>query len=274
MPEKAEAPKKAEVHEKAEVSEAPGEAEAAPVSWRESIEDPQLRRFASRYTGPADLAKSALDFRQKLSSIVGVPGDGAGTQERESYRKAVGIPESPGGYDVALPDGVDLDAEGQDRVERFLGAVHSAEATSKMVRAALDWYFTEAADFVAADERKTKAEADALMATLRKEWGADYDANLEIAKRAADSFAGTDILVRLERETGDAKLIKMFAEICRRMGEDSIGPSLGDDRRQTLEEERDSLMKTPDYWRNEATQRRVREISVRLHGTRPVGQVA
>ena len=33
-----------------------------------------------------------------------------------------------------------------------------------------------------------------------------------------------------------------------------------------LEKERDDLMRSQDYWRNEETQRRVREIFVRLNG--------
>ena len=83
------------------------------TDWRAGIADERLRRYADTYASPADLAKAALDLRQKLSNAVTVPGKGASEEEHATFRKRLGIPDTPDGYEVEIPEGIEMSAAGQ-----------------------------------------------------------------------------------------------------------------------------------------------------------------
>lgn len=66
-------------------------------------------------------------------------------------------------------------------------------------------------------------------------------------------------------------MIRTFAAIGRQMGEDGTLIAMPDGRRQSLEEEADTLQAAPDYWSDAKKQKRVAEIMTQVHGTKAVG---
>jgi hypothetical protein len=106
---------------------------------------------------------------------------------------------------------------------------------------------------------------------LREEWGADFEANLALAREAAGAVAD-DALVELLDESGlgnDPRIIRAAARIGRLLqaGQGHRGGSPSADERDALEENLDELSRRPDYW-TDRVQRRVRQIHLALHGDR------
>lgn len=107
---------------------------------------------------------------------------------------------------------------------------------------------------------------------LRREWGADFARNLELARRAAAAVADDGLIAALE-EAGlgdDPRIVRAAAAIGRLLERADHGGDAPDGpARQALEQELDRLVARPDYW-SDPVQRRVRRIFLDLHGSRPL----
>lgn len=141
-----------------------------PEDWREKLAehlsagdkkvyDKELRRL-QRINEPTGLygMYRELDNRLNGGGLIKVPAKDAKPEEVEAYRKALGVPEKPDDYltDLTLSNGAVIGEADKPRVDAVLGAMHKAGATPDVVKAALDWYYTEqeqaAADLDEADD--------------------------------------------------------------------------------------------------------------------------
>lgn len=211
-----------------------------PDDWRASIEDPDLRKLADRYSTPADMAKAVREGRQMISGMVKVPGKDASDEERAAFLKALGVPESAEGYDVALPEGLPEELQpteaGQERLSAFVSKMHEAGATPAQVNAAVATYFEMIQEDLSAQQAADKRYTEESEAQLRKDWpGEEYKRNQAFASRAAQFAFGDDFEAAKQLQTSDGRflldnptLMRALAKIGREMGEDRIGPSLSD----------------------------------------------
>jgi hypothetical protein len=247
----------------------------APGDWRDAL-PADLRGAAKNFRTSADAVKCARDLRQKLSTMVAVPGDGASAEDIAAFRKRLGVPDSPDGYKLAARDRypASVDAEAARTAEAdFLRAMHAAGASPAVVAAALDWYWGAVAK--AGEKAGSSSSADATKdaeAALRKAWGRAYDDNLALARRAIGDYGGGELAAHLDR-TGlgnSVALANALADLGRYRAEDSLfaagrpGAGGGQDRL-------DEIMSRPDYWNDTDAQREAREITERLYGTEPIG---
>lgn len=141
------------------------------------------------------------------------------------------VPETADGYTLPVP-------EGDDGVFAKTAAAWFHEAGIPPVQAeklATKWNEFAAAQQAAAaeSEKALEAQAEAKFKTedsaLRKEWGDKYDANVELGKRAYREFGFTEEVVNaVEDKVGPAQLLKIFASIGQKIGEDtSVGLGSG-----------------------------------------------
>lgn len=230
------------------------ESEAEASDWRERITDTKLKEFASRFSSEEDLAKTALQFRQKLSNAIVPPGKDATEEEIADFNKKLGVPESPEEYKVEystedLPEFVDTERLDKG-LEEFKKYMHEAGARPEVVQAAAKWYLDD-----------VKSESDALdkafqqaweegETQLRTEWAGDYDANAEHANRAVKQFGGDELIQLFEQATIRGKpvgshpsVMKAFAQIGRRIGEGGLQIAMGEDEKQQTSEKLDDLTK-------------------------------
>ncbi len=259
-----------------------GGADSDAASWRTEV-GADYQRVAEKFTSPADVVKSYAELERKLGRSVEIPDAHASDEERAAFHKRLGVPESADGYDLAVPD-VGRDGDADARLARYSHLAHEIGLTPQQAQAAVDWYYQEIAAATEAQagqharDAETAADTTAdLEADLRKEWGSDYDRNMEYGRRALTTFGDAETVDKLERIVGDKQVVRMLARIGRRMGEAGDtggGETLSDGRRnghsQGLAQELDALMNRRDYWSNESVQRRVREINAQLHGSEPV----
>lgn len=201
----------------------------SPVTdWRAGLtgdyaplaQDKTLEQFKGKdwtEVGPV-LAKSYVEARKLIGTKpVGLvpPGTQATPEERTAYdaalRKTLGVPDAATGYKVKRPEAA-IDAGWNDAAEgQFLATMHKAGAAPTVVQAAIDFYG-------ALEQQRLQAgrdEANAVGATLRSEWGPNYEAYLGRANRALQEFGG-DELVTMLTESGLGRhpiMVKAWAKV-------------------------------------------------------------
>jgi hypothetical protein len=253
------------------------EGEAAP-DWRDGLPS-ELRPMAERMNTPHDAVKVAADLRHKLSRAIVPPDDSASEDERNAFYSRLGRPATPDGYDYTrpetLPDHLVPDDAGVANEGSFLAAMHQAGATPAVVQAAFDWYYGMLTETVGDSPPGIDrgASIEAATSALRREWGSDYDKNLELANRAFNTFGGADVVEAFNQHdlSNHPAVVRAFARIGLQMGEDDmITGSLDGMSDDDLKKKAENLMAEDDYWTNESTQTEVRSIMERLYGNTPI----
>lgn len=225
------------------------ESKTAPINrdWTANLPD-DLKETGKRFTSEADAVRAIIDLR-KRESQVRVPGKNATPEEIATYRKAIGIPEKPEEYEFAdLPEGLEVTEEMKaSRLEwakRFQSLGIPKEAAKELSKIANEEALRELKETKEADEAFAKQQE----AALRSEWkGEEYERNKTIANRAFVELAGRtglkiDDLRQIETKDGRflmdrAEIVRMFAAIGREMTEGSIGPTLTDSERDTVDDQ-------------------------------------
>ena len=175
-------------------------ASAAPQpepSWRDVVGDPDLRRQLDRYNSVEDLVRHNLSMRQKLSLAVTLPGEGASDEELADFRTRMGVPERPDDYDYELPGDLPkhlADAISEQDLSDVFDAAHALGLTQVQLTGLLDYRL----DALAGGEQRLAGQLAAAReeaeASLRRDWGRDYDRNLNLSRRALRQFGGDGLI--------------------------------------------------------------------------------
>lgn len=138
----------------------------------------------------------------------------AGPDDAEGWDRVydrLGRPATPADYKFQLPEG-----DAGEFAAAMAPLFHKARLTQQQLDVlAPAWNEYVAATTRARDDARA-AEDRAAIGSLQKEWGAEYDRNVELARRAARAFAGQDNdggLDELERALGTSGMVKLFARI-------------------------------------------------------------
>ena len=172
-----------------------------------------------------ELADKFLELK-KLEGRSYVPGEEASDEERSNYYKAIGVPDDPSEYE--LVDGVEniLDPE---TIDAFKALGRQLGLTKSQMKS-LTEFDVQAVNqkMEAMIESKKSVEAE-----LRKEWGADFQKNADLAQQALSAFVNQDEeILELITSNGlgnNPKWIKAFHRVGNEiLGEDRLkGGSLG-----------------------------------------------
>jgi hypothetical protein len=222
------------------------------ADWRSSITDPELKELATRFATPADAVKSAADFRKANSAMTKIPGKDATPEERAKFNKAIGAGENADAYKFELGR---EPTEADKVIQNNLARVAFENGVPVVAMSALSKAVTELATAQKAEENRVAVAArEANEAALRKEWGADYEANKTLATRAVQAFGEIkshpevveffDKTMVNGQKLGDHPvMIRMLGNIGRRMGEGEFIGAVGSDQRQSLQTELNQIMR-------------------------------
>jgi hypothetical protein len=182
----------------------------------------------------------------------------------KEYRAENGLPETPDGYDLSLPDGLVIGDADKPLVESWTKAAHAANLPPAAVKASLGWYYKtleaqEEARSIA-DGTNRKGAEDA----LRQEWGPDYRVNVTLFKEALDGLPGGlgERLLTARDASGrllgaDPDFISHFVALRRESNPlSTVLPGSGSTGLQALETEKDAIKKAmgdsnSEYWKGE-----------------------
>lgn len=136
--------------------------------------------------------------------------DPAKPETFEAIYKALGRPEKADGYEFQLPEGT----PGDDLIlNGFRDIAHKSGLGTAQAKALYEWYAGEAGRISQeAQEASIKASQEQA-AALKKEWGANWDANLASAQQAA-RYAGLDegAIDALQKAIGYDKTLKLLSK--------------------------------------------------------------
>jgi len=151
-------------------------------------------------------------------------------------------PESVDAYKLPVPEGQDGAFAGEAAKWMHEAGIPVAQAQALATK----WNEYQASQAKAADlARQQQGEAD--VSALRKEWGGQYDANVELGKRAVRTFVGEGqeaekLLGSLEGAVGAGQLLRLFHRIGANLGEGSLTPGAGNVDQQAPQKDISELL--------------------------------
>lgn len=267
--------------------------EGKEPDWRESVTDEKLREHARRFTSLDDLVRGNVTLRSErdqLRTKAAVPPDkDAGEEEIADFRKKMGVPGSPEGYEFpAPPEGQELTEDEKTSRETWAQRFHEHNVPKATAEALIEVFRQ---DMEQARQAQTKADEDFARQSeteLRQEWkGEDFEKNRNLARRAVDTLverAGVDANRLTALESKDGKLVmdhpvmlRLFAAIGREMAEGTLGGTMTEGERETANEELRTLLgkineaqARGDHAEANKLYQREQEMLARMHGNRPV----
>lgn len=196
---------KTEADEKAKALEA--------KSWLDGVEaEGDLKTWLDNKNFP-DLT-TALESYRKNEEMNGKKGLilPTGPDDKEGYErlnKALGVPDSPDGYKLPLPEGMDP-AFSAEASKWF----HESGLTPRQAQGVTEKWNAYADAKIKADQDAWNARSQVELADVQAEWGAKAPANMELAKRAAAQFGiDTDKSSAIERALGTRGYMELMHKI-------------------------------------------------------------
>lgn len=246
---------------------------AKPKEFWEAMGTPHL---ATRFTDLKALPKSYVSAERMLSNSkkVAVPNENSTPEEWDAFFAAAGRPGKPEEYGLAKPEGVPEEIWSEDEAKEFATLAHKLGLSKKAANALVQWQAERLGkSFSAQSEQAEQAKAQAIEG-LKKEWGTGYDANLKLAKQAAVTFGGEELLNH--PLANDPAFIKAMAKAGAAISEGKLaggrqgGP--GVETPETIKAEIGSIMadKNHPYWlpkhpNHEAAVEQVKRLYGKLH---------
>ena len=181
------------------VSQTPAEQPDWPEDWRDRFtrkaktEDREkLGKRLARFASPDNILNGYLEMERRMSAgelKQAKLSENASEEDIAAYRKAWGIPETPEGYNIPLPEGFS-ESDKADFGE-FLGVAHKLNMPASQAQGIAQWYL-ELRD--RADQQLYDAAAALTVdhrATLKAEYGRDFNRNIDIAKADLATVLGS-----------------------------------------------------------------------------------
>ena len=209
---------------------APAEPQAV-AEWRAGIADADLKKQAERYNSVEDILQHNKSLRQKLSTALVLPGKDASDEDLKEFRGKLGVPESPDGYDYEPPKDVpDFVKErfARGNLKEMFEVAHELGLSQEQIRGIMDYDALRSAEAASSHVKEREAYRSKVDGDLRREWGQDYEANMNLAKRAIDTF-GADIHDWMAKTPLDGgtlathpNMVRFAASVGRRMAEANL----------------------------------------------------
>lgn len=222
---------------------------AAPVWYEGKVSPETLGLWQNKgwdVSDPVKLATAVTQSYAEAQKFVGAPtnelirmpkpGDEAGIK---AMWQRLGAPVDAAGYDftgVKVSEDDATNTAFHERMRSTAAALNLPKDVATSLAAALAKQQTDQAAEVAATGT---AALEAAKAELRKNWGANFDANKFVAARAAQALGvDAETMNALESQIGYNKVMEMFRSIGTKIGEDKfvVGPGGGGDKVMTRDQ--------------------------------------
>jgi len=176
--------------------------------------EPSLRSFDN----VGNLAKSYVHLVKRLGvppeQLVRLPSSSDDSGWGEVYER-LGRPAEVSGYEINAQD---------ETTQGFLQEAHKQGLSKNQVRSIYDWYSKSQESNTSADKDAWQFQQQNYVQDLQREWGRDYAANTDVARRAFLQLADSETL-KLVEETGIGNhpgLVKMMNKVGQLMAEDGL----------------------------------------------------
>jgi hypothetical protein len=235
----------------------------------------KLMSRLSRYASPQAALDAMVNAQNKISAggMVKIPGKDATPEEIAEYRKSIGVPEDPKGYDLTLGNGLVIGDEDKDMVNGFLEHAHKSNYTQAQVSAGLNWYYQNIEAQQAAQHEADVKFSQEAEDYFRQEWGAEFRANQNLMANFLSTYfpEGVDSLLagaRLADGTPLANhigIVKGFVAAARKANpEAALVPATGTKAFDAMQDEIEALEKRmgtdPDWHKDKRAHERYMKL--------------
>lgn len=139
---------------------------------------------AKGWASPADALKSYSELEGYLGGDkVPLPKDEGDKAGYDRLWKTLGRPDTPDGYGIKPPEGADpaLSTE-------YATKAHELGLTTKQANELLAWHEAKGGEMGTASQAETDARIDGDVKTVKDDWGPNFNANAEVARRGTDAL--------------------------------------------------------------------------------------
>jgi hypothetical protein len=238
--------------------------------WLATIEDKNLQENDTlrRFKNPHALAVSYVELRNKLgANPVSVPEDKAPPEKWDEFYNQLGRPDKPEKYEFTKLEGMEREPEME---QSFRLQAHALGLSQKQADGLNRWVGELAKGKLDTDLKAHNKMVEEAEATLKKEWGNDFQKNLAIANKALHRFGGKAVGEKLKAKglDGDPDLVRFFHTLGKATMEESELKGLGTGRQPGLKSraQLEEMMKDPRYWKDSEYRRIVENGFAALYG--------
>ena len=194
------------------------------ANWQEKLPEDLRGNPSLKVLGNfTDLAKSYVATKAMIGKKLEAPGEGSTPEQIASWRKTVGAPDKPEGYlgeaKTMRPDTVPENLWNPEAEKAFLALAHKHHLPPAAVKEIIAF---QAQSMEAQLRQSGEAETATLAqegAKLKQEWGKDYDKNLSMASRVAQTV-GLDPATHPAFTS--AEVVQAFAKMGKLLSEDKL----------------------------------------------------
>lgn len=240
-----------------------------PEDYREEFRnDSTLNQFASQDA----FIKAMLDDRKANGAAIKLPGENATDEEWGKFYDRLGRPASSNDYGLSkdIPEGLDFNEEFYNE---FTREIYTAGLTKKQAEKIYNWYNNKSAEMAKDIDAKIQASykksVDDAVASLKKEWGTDYQQNLDSAVAMANKFLSpaTKQYLNATKLGNNPLLIKDFYNLSKQVSGAQMrgeGPSGNISSLAELEAKMAANLRAPDYTTNRQLQQENKDIANKI----------
>lgn len=173
------------------------------------------------WQSPADILNSyrALEkFQGGSKNLLELPGVDAEPEAWDQVYNKLGRPESPDKYELNMPENGD-----EQLANWFKETAHKTGLTAKQAQSLFESYNELVGNQTAEMQAMTAQQSEQQIGELKKEWGQAFDTQIDAGRRAAQALGYDEAkLSDIEQKLGTGEMLRLFASIGSKMGEDSF----------------------------------------------------
>lgn len=162
---------------------------------------------------------------QKLIGAKGVilPGEKATPEEIDKFYNTIGRPEKPDGYKLSPLENLhpEIKLSPEDEMG-FKALMHKHGLTARQADGLYKEYFGMISGSLTKRDEGMQASKHEAEKALRTDWGADYDKNLNSAKRLIEKFGGANAREAFGDLGNNPQVLKTIANIAKKFSEDGF----------------------------------------------------
>lgn len=146
-------------------------------------------------------------------------------EDKDGWEKIytkLGRPEKPDQYDYTLPEH-DMVKWDSGTFSEFNKVLHSHGVTKAQAKGIVEWFTKDVLTKNDSAYAKVKEKAEAVLASVKKEHGTQADTKLALARRAAETYLGSDVgKTFIDRNMHDETIVKGFIKLGAQLAEDGV----------------------------------------------------
>lgn len=199
-----------------------GAVEGQATAWNAGFDEDTNAYVENKGWGGVEDVLSSYQNLEKFQggakNLIEMPGVDASDDDRNSFFNKLGRPETADQYSLEIADGGD-----SDFFDWFRNTSHAQGMTDAQTQGIFNSYNEMTAARMEAYETGQREASEKAIGDLQKEWGQGYDAQMDMGKRAVAALGYDEqSLTDLEGKMGTAEMLKLFANLGSKMGEDSF----------------------------------------------------